>query len=377
MKRSFILFVLICVIVLCMVSCDKTKYGSLKGLQIFVTNGKDDVTVQRSAKDTSGSGGTVLQWEPKNIKVGICKVWFPDHDTYFMLANNSALLKDRTQLPTTGFFKPMNQYTEVDASAGTPQRIDVSPEYGMTYYGVLVDVVFYEYEMGDFSLRWYGQDYDSYKARDVLIKKPGETTWKYPYFHRASDGTLTFEILDSRQLTKTTAYLNDNAEGSANTEDCYVSIVHDGVGDGPDGIPDRFEPYLYPLLIAGGGKDLSNPGVIEIFSRDANEAQYYLLQMDLGMKCDPLYHPNNGLGIDPMITTNLSGVQSLSYAQFMQIISENLNTTSTLSDPNNKYPDGKPIYTSIVPVGAGIDTRFGWMDFENQLQGGFSPNAGW
>ncbi|NBK25619.1 MAG: hypothetical protein EOM68_26820 [Spirochaetia bacterium] len=67
----------------------------------------------------------------------------------------------------------------------------------------------------------------------------------------------------------------------------------------------------------------------------------------------------------------------MDYTQFMHIINENLDPSSTLSDPNNKYEDGKSIYTSIVPVGAGLDTRFGWMDFDNQLQGGFSPNAGW
>lgn len=378
MKRSFTLFVLVCMVILCMVGCNKANYGSLKGLQIFVTNGKGDVSVQRSTLETPRSvGGAGVQWEPKNIKIGINKVWFPDHDTYFTLAGNSTLLEDRTQLPTTGFFKPIQQYTEVDASTGTPLRIDVSPEYGMTYYGVLVDVVFYEFEMEDFSLRWYGHDYGNYHARDVLIKKPGETTWKYPYFHRANDGTLTFVILDGRQVTKSTQYLNDAVNGSPNTEDCYICIVHDGLIDGPSGIPDRFAPYLYPLLIAGGGKDVSNPNLIEIFPRDKNEAQYYLLQIDLGMKCDPIYHPDNGLAIEPMIATSLSGVQSLDYAQFMQIINENLDPSSTLSDPNNKFTDGKPIYTSVVPVGAGIDTRFGWMDFSNRLQGGFSPNAGW
>lgn len=377
MKRSFTLVVLVCTVILCMVGCDKANYGSLKGMQIFVTNGKGDVSVQRSTHNTSRSDGGGVQWEPGNIKIGINKVWFPVHDTYFALANNSTLLKDRSQLPTTGFFKAIDQYIEVDASTASPMRIEVLPEYGMTYYGMLADVVFYEFEMEDFSLRWYGQDYGNYKARDVLIKKPGETTWKYPYFHRASDGTLTFVILDTRQPTKSTLYLNDNVDGGPNTEDCYISIVDDGLGDGPSGIPDRFEPYLYPLLIPGGGKDISDPNLIEIFSRDKNEAQYYLLQIDLGMKCDPVNHPSNGLGIEPMITTNLSGVQSLRYAQWMGIINENLNTSSTLSDPNNKYTDGKPIYTSVVPVGAGIDMRFGWMDFDNQLQGGFSPNAGW
>jgi hypothetical protein len=173
-----------------MVGCDKANYGSLKGMQIFITDGNDDVAVRSTSRD---------------------------------------------------------------ASAITPIRIDVSPEYGMTYYGLLVDVVFYEFQMADFSLRWYGQDYGSYKARDVLIKKPGETVWKYPYFHRASNGTLTFVIEDSRKETKNSYYLDDYVDGQANTEDCYISIVYDGLGDGPAGRPDQFEPYLHPLLLAGGG----------------------------------------------------------------------------------------------------------------------------
>ncbi len=101
------------------------------------------------------------------------------------------------------------------------------------------------------------------------------------------------------------------------------------------------------------------------------------MQIDLGMKCDPANNKNNGLGIEPMLQTGQGGVYSLDFAGFMYIINENLDPESTVSDPNKKFPDGKPIYTSIVPVGAGIDTRFGWMDFDNQLQGGFSPGAGW
>lgn len=375
MKRSSFLPVILCMVVLCMVGCDKANYGSLKGMQIFITDGNDDVAVRSTSRDASSS--EVLIYRPDNLKIGIHKVWLPDHDTYFALANDPTSLRDRTQLPTSGFFKPINQYTEVDASAITPIRIDVSPEYGMTYYGLLVDVVFYEFQMADFSLRWYGQDYGSYKARDVLIKKPGETVWKYPYFHRTSNGTLTFVIEDSRKETKNSYYLDDYVDGQANTEDCYISIVYDGLGDGPAGRPDQFEPYLYPLLLAGDGNSAQDPILLDIFPRDKNEAQYYLMQIDLGMKCDPANNKNNGLGIEPMLQTGQGGVYSLDFAGFMHIINENLDPASTVSDPNNKFPDGKPIYTSIVPVGAGIDTRFGWMDFDNQLQGGFSPGAGW
>ncbi|KAF5033190.1 hypothetical protein DSECCO2_609340 [anaerobic digester metagenome] len=94
-----------------MVGCDKANYGSLKGMQIFITDGNDDVAVRSTSRD---------------------------------------------------------------ASAITPIRIDVSPEYGMTYYGLLVDVVFYEFQMADFSLRWYGQDYGSYKARDAYLCHRGQ-----------------------------------------------------------------------------------------------------------------------------------------------------------------------------------------------------------
>ena len=60
-------------------------------------------------------------------------------------------------------------------------------------------------------------------------------------------------IEDSRKETKNSYYLDDYVDGQANTEDCYISIVYDGLGDGPAGRPDQFEPYLYPLLLAGGG----------------------------------------------------------------------------------------------------------------------------
>lgn len=53
---------------------------------------------------------------------------------------------------------------------------------------------------------------------------------------------------------------------------------------------------------------------------------------------------------------------------------------STASNPNplGKYPDDASwIYTGVGPVGSGMDTRFGYIEFEDNPQGEFSPSAGW
>jgi len=80
-----------------------------------------------------------------------------------------------------------------------------------------------------------------------------------------------------------------------------------------------------------------------------------------------------GPGIKPEQTEE----DILTYTEFIRVIEENLDIEREVRDPLNKFSDNEQTYTSVGPVGSGIDTRFGWIDFLNRPQGEFSTGAGW
>ena len=83
----------------------------------------------------------------------------------------------------------------------------------------------------------------------------------------------------------------------------------------------------------------------------------------------------------PGLKANQTETDSLDYDEFIRIIDVNLtDTDNSERDPLDAYPDDSEttwIRTVVSAVGSGIGTRFGWIDFEGNPQGEFSPNAGW
>ena len=52
---------------------------------------------------------------------------------------------------------------------------------GDLFWGMILQTVYMEFEMEDFKIRHYKNDYDDYYANDVMIKRNGENEWKYLY----------------------------------------------------------------------------------------------------------------------------------------------------------------------------------------------------
>lgn len=383
------------------------KTGDLKGMKIYVTRGPDDIARNVRVSDASARyfTGPPEQssdyYQPKDIKIAFNKIWFPNRSTYDQIVaestnfssddNSLMFIADPSTLPATGYFKPLDGFTEITASTSAPYTPATLPTFGATYYGALIDIVYYEFVMEDFSLRWYAQDHGDYFAKEVLLK--GTETggaWKFPYYYRTSTGGLTFVIEDERKSVLAGEYLKENLGGGPNTAEGYFCITTDGRQDDSvpgvsnEGIQDAWESMIHPVLIAGHQSStnpdpLANPTSIEIFPEDENEAQYYLFQVSLNTDSDFSIGRFNGLGVSPGIKGDQTEEDPLTYAAFRNIIETNLTDFDESDrDPLDKYLDeAKPIYTSVGPVGAGIDTRFGWIDFENQPQGEFSPGAGW
>ncbi|WP_422479521.1 hypothetical protein [Pleomorphochaeta sp. DL1XJH-081] len=394
-KRRLVLLTLVMIIlIMCSVGCGGPITGSLRGMRIFVTRGQDDVA--RGATDSSryvpasGDSSSIPGdfFQPKDITIAFDKVWFPTRTAYDSMVDEDTneenidgdclFIKDRETIPTEGFFKPIDSFTTVTASTSDAYTPASNPAYGETYYGVLVDIVYYEYEMEDFSLRWYTQDHGDYLAKDVLIKTPDSTVWEFPYF-KLSSGDLTFVVETSRKTVSPGNLMQPSTSGEH-----YFCITTDGLQDGPSGIRDAWESFFDPILIAGHAtpsnpNPLENPNTINIFDEDENEAQYYLFQMCLNTDSDFSVNRYNGLHLSPGITADQDEDDTLTYAAFLNIINTNINDTDNdVRDPLDSFPDDNSwIYTGVSPVGSGMDTRFGYIDFEDNPQGEFSPGAGW
>lgn len=384
------------------------KTGDLKGMRIYVTRGSDDIARSSRVSDASARYFTEPHeqgndyYQPKDIQIGFKRIWFPNRSAYDQIEDESSNIRSEddssmtitdpnTLPPTTEFFKPIDEFTEILSSTSTPYIPSTLPTYGETYYGVLLDIVYYEYVMEDFSLRWYVQDHGDYLAKDVLLKgnETGDV-WKFPYYYRTSEGALTFVIEDDHQPVLPGEYLKEEIDGGLNTAEGYFCITTDGRQDDSDpgvtneGMQDAWESMSVMILCAGNQtpsnpNPLENPTARNIFEEDENEAQYYLFQVSLDSRSDFTVERYNGLSLGPGLKDNQTEEDTLTYTAFRHIIETNLTDFDESDrDPLDSFPDGDhPIYTGVSPVGAGIDTRFGWIDFENYPQGEFSPDAGW
>jgi hypothetical protein len=400
-KNTIVILIGVLFLILLLIGCGP-RTGDLEGMLIYVTRSPSEITRSLVSDQATRMDGTSRYfppdqsadyYQPKDITIGFSKVWFPERSTYDQIVaeetneighdGDCIIIRDRTTIPAEGYFKPVDGFSIVTASTSQPYSPSTLPEYGMDYYGLLIDIVYYEYEMEDFSIRWYVQDHDVYKEKDVVLKGPGTAdVWKFPYYHRTSAGVLSFVIEDERKDVLSGIYLNSEVGGGLNTAEGYFCITTDGEQDGPDGIQDAWESFIHPRLIAGyatasNPDPLTNPNTINIFPEAENEAQYYLFQICLNTSSNFSIGRYNGFSMGPGIKPDQTENDSLTYNEFTTIINENLDTESIVSDPLDKFPDDEQIYTFVGPVGSGIETRFGWIDFENNPQGEFSPGAGW
>ncbi len=417
--KSFDVLVIFSILGLCTValvtlaSCG-AQTGSMDGVEIYVS--------------TSGnSDSRSLYSDPQNVKIAFTKLWFPT-DTAFEWLKNANSLHDGGQIFITAttefseldFYKALTRTTDdpyiFDASSSEPFTPTVVPGYNRTFHGVLMETVYFEMEMADFSIRWYTQDSGNYKAQDVLINDGNG--WKFAFIRR----TIEFDFRNSRiednkvENVSTTDILlvtRDTREaGNQYFENWYVNgsitdnngyvwealgIYEDDEGstlrqnyldDGTDltdlsltqyfrvacDVPNDANPtftYIgqelkdgywsdtggltpYPELIAGYDEDsYDSPNEIWTFPEDANEAQLYRIEIYFDVTSENGI--TGGLGVDSI---NDSLAADSTWTQIVSYVSANDD------------------FISLRPITGGKETRFGWLDFEGVWQGEFSEETG-
>ena len=106
-------------------------------------------------------------------------------------------------------------------------------------------------------------------------------------------------------------------------------------------------------LLAGYDDDAyDNPKVIEIFTEDENEAKMYKIEISFAKDNPDAFAC--GLGIDSL--PNALEADST----WSQIVSH-------VAAKN---------FVSLSPITGGKEIAFGWLDFNDEWQGEFSPDAG-
>jgi len=100
-----------------------------------------------------------------------------------------------------GYFKAIDDVTIIDATENPARSCDVFPSHSTTYKGVLIEYSYFELDVGDYSIRYYTQNYDDdYLRKDVSIKKfeNSENSWNNNYAYWAE--TITYDYVHNTNL---------------------------------------------------------------------------------------------------------------------------------------------------------------------------------
>ena len=211
MKKLSLLFLLFFIGVL-LIGC----FGSpeFEGIKYRVT--RDDNLFDKPVIHKTITTEDVNYTSPEEVNIGFAKVFFPskeDFITIFDLTSGetdthpiddvSPYLDDAIVAVNTDLNDPMVislESTEL-TSLDTFQM-----ELYKEYFGAVVQIVYYEFKMYDFSIRFYANNSGIYHANDVLIKRDVDTSWKFAYTRVTRDtsaqewnSSYTVELFDQRQ----------------------------------------------------------------------------------------------------------------------------------------------------------------------------------
>jgi len=388
MARKLVVFPFLMLFLLLLLGCG-LKTGPAEGLMVYITSESTNISaknrgevaqVQPHARYSEG-GDSGDYFKPSDVRIGLDKIWFPTPETYAQIRDDNqnetkddgyVFLKNPAWDAAGSYYKVVDAFKEYEASNSVVETLQNLPDYGSEYHGVVVDLVYYEFEMEDWAIRWYVKGHGTYEAKDVLIQTDTDPIWKFAYYHKDTLGDITFSLETERKSLNVWDDFDDAAEN-----DIYFCVVNDGTADGPDGLQDGWSKLIDPVLVAGhktqsNPDPLANPNTIWTFAYEDNEAQYYLFQVSLNLKIDFSIGRLGGLGVNPGIDPDQTSSESLSYQELLDLIDTNLAGNNP--QPAVRTPD---TMTSLTPVGGGIETRFGFIDFNGEPQGEFSPEAGW
>lgn len=206
MKKTFRLLVVFLVLIF-IAGCElfdnlSVKTGSLEGMKIYVKIASESESLGKISDETETS-----HTFPENAKIAVTKIWLPYVTTYNSLKSKyveqeETLVLSDVNLDNYDFYKPLTRNDEnpyiFDAGSSVPFEPENHPPYDATFHGILLETLYWEFEMSDFSIRWYQRNSGDYKRGDVLVNDG--TGWKWVYLMRT---------MPLRFVWKDTTMIND------------------------------------------------------------------------------------------------------------------------------------------------------------------------
>jgi len=188
-------------ILLALTACEKT--ATFQGVKYqFKRGGSQSTAKFRPTSDPLAvlskiSNGTANYIGPDEAIVALSKVIFPSK------ADAQAIMTNATTEQLTGYqFVPITQEQYEEYSANAIVAYDESTDNPLVvtldnptmitldtsdiadddrFWGMISQIVYYEFKLEDFRIRWYCNNSGNYRDKDVIIKKDGEANWKFIY----------------------------------------------------------------------------------------------------------------------------------------------------------------------------------------------------
>jgi len=228
MKKIFISIVVL-ILLISLTGCSDPVFEGVK----YRIGRNDDLIGKEILPKTIQTAPDNYYTSPESVSLAVSKVIFPTVEDFITIFNLTPDEMD-THPFSTGLDTIMEDaIVAVNSSLNDPFIVSLENsqltsldtfqmELGKLYFGAIIQMVYYEFEMYDFALRFYVNNSGSYLARDVLVKQNGTSNWKFGY-QRVSvdtsqqqwDITYQVELFDQRQ----TDLYYDSGDAGINPED--------------------------------------------------------------------------------------------------------------------------------------------------------------
>jgi len=128
------------------------------------------------------------------------------------------------------------------------------------FWGMIMQTVYFEFVMEDFRIRWYCNDCDPYKSKDVIIKRDSDTEWKFIYNKVNVD-------MDNPANNNITIHLSDTR-----CEDLYFWSKHNADNPRQDTLSHIAIEYIEDWSNEGGmGGSLNSRTIMDTFGKTSTE----------------------------------------------------------------------------------------------------------
>ncbi len=165
-------------------------------------------------------GDTEERISPDGARIAFTRIWYPTIDTARAILEDTdnTRMGDFTDIADPdGISSGCLTVLDCDADdpwefdladSGTTFSSDIMPVANTMYPGVIIETLYYEFDINDFTIRWYTTGNSEYQRKDVLIKTDasvsGGTGGVFMFAYVSNDtGEVTF--FSERQTTSPTS----------------------------------------------------------------------------------------------------------------------------------------------------------------------------